>query len=66
MTARWLTRVDLTDTELGAVITALNFALICEGEVFIDEDGHDDDEQVAAASELLGRLLTRRRRSSAN
>lgn len=51
--------VTLSDVEVSAVVTALDFALMGEGEVFVNEDGDDDPVQVDAARRLLARLLDR-------
>jgi|GEM_PF-5885248 len=53
-------RVQLSDTSVGVLITALDFCLMGEGEVFIDENGDDDPVQVAAAVDVLARLMARR------
>lgn len=54
-------RVRLSDDAVAAIITALDFCLMGEGEVFVDENGHDDAAQVAAAQATLDRLLQARR-----
>lgn len=50
-------RVRLSDAELGVIITALNFCLAGEGEIFTDDDGFDDPAQVAVARDTLHRLV---------
>lgn len=55
-------RLSLTDVAAGAVITALDFCLMGEGEVFIDENGNEDQAQTAAARDVLARLIAVRGR----
>lgn len=57
-------RLSLSKIAVGAVITALDFCLMGEGEVFIDEDGNDDPAQIEAAQDVLARLIVARNAST--
>lgn len=50
-------RVRLSDDAISVIITALDFCLVGEGEIFTDDDGFDDPAKIAVARDTLHRLV---------